>query len=79
MEKKVRSFSEMNVSELEGILNKLEKELEEIVEERAFVLRQTGMHIRGRTVQAYEAEINRLKARIAEIEEILQTKKPELS
>jgi len=75
----VKSFSEMNVSELEGILTKLEKELEEIVEESTFVLRQTGMHIRGRTVQTYEAEVNRLKARIAEIEEILQTKKSGLS
>ena len=75
----MKSFSEMNVSELEGILTKLEKELEEIVEERTFVLGQTGMHIRGRTVQTYEAEVTRLKARISEIEEILQTKKSGLS
>ena len=64
----MKSFSEMNVRELEGILTKLEKELEEIVEERTFVLGQTGMHIRGRTVQTYEAEVTRLKARISEIE-----------
>jgi len=71
----MKTFMEMSVSELENWLNKSEKELEEIGEERKFVLRQTGMHIRGRTVKTYEVELERLKARIAEIKEVLKTRK----
>jgi bacterioferritin-associated ferredoxin len=58
-------------SKLEDRLNKLKEHLQEVLEERMFVLSQTGLHVPGRTVREYEVEINNLKKEIEEIENIL--------
>ena len=68
-------YKNLSVLELNAMLDKLKLDLEEIEEERIFVLSQTGLHVPGVKVKQYEAEINETKKRIADIEEILlQTK-----
>ncbi|WP_088226457.1 hypothetical protein [Desulfosporosinus sp. FKB] len=42
-------------------LETLSKELEELEEERDYVLKQTGLHLPGHTVKKYEAELSILK------------------
>lgn len=51
-------------AELQRIMDKLRDELEEVEEEKMFVLGQTGYHLPGATVKKYEAEIESLKKRI---------------
>jgi bacterioferritin-associated ferredoxin len=57
---------------MEERLLKLKENLEEVLEERTFVLSQTGLYTQGRTVKEYEDEINNLKKEIEEIENILK-------
>ena len=62
----------MNISELsyEDLNTKLQlflDELEELEEERSFVLKQTGLHLPGHTVKKYEAEIQSLKSSIEKV------------
>jgi len=68
----------MTPGELEKLLSELREHLEEVEEERMFVLRQTGVHLPGKTVREYEAEVNELKAKIDEVEIALRSKKTDL-
>lgn len=67
----MKAISDMTRDELEKYLAKLKEDLEEVEEERMFVLRQTGYHVSGGTVKKYEAEVTGLKAKIAEVEKLL--------
>lgn len=67
--------SEKSIIELENMLKKLTNELEEVEEERMFLLGQTGIHLPGATVKKYEAEINHLKERIEECKAAIEKKK----
>lgn len=46
-------------------LQTLSEELEELEEERSYVLKQTGLHLPGYTVKRYESESTRLQESIA--------------
>ena len=48
-------------------LKELSDELEELKEERSFVLNQTGIHLGGNVVKNYESEIIALTKSIAKI------------
>lgn len=61
------TLSTLNESDLRKRLQTLLDELEELEEERSFVLKQTGLHLPGHTVKKYEAEIQALKKTIDEV------------
>jgi len=71
----VEEYMEKTVEELEKILFKLKDELEEVEEERMFIMGQTGIHLPGATVKKYEAEVQGLKDRIEACETALNNKK----
>jgi len=60
--------------ELQQFLSDLQADLEEVEEERSFVLGQTGVHISASTVARYESERNALRVRIEEVEEALRAR-----
>lgn len=66
--------ADMTADQLEEYVSKLKEDLEEVEEERMFVLSQTGLHVSARTVTKYESDINRLKESIEEAEQALRTK-----
>lgn len=66
--------ADMTANQLEEYVSKLKEDLEEVEEERMFVLSQTGLHVSARTVTKYESDINRLKESIEEAEQALRTK-----
>lgn len=53
--------------DLERRLNTLEEELEELEEEKSYVMKQTGLHVGGGKVKQYEAQTIVLQKSIAEI------------
>lgn len=53
----MENLSALNKEALEKHLQRCLDELEELEEERSFVLKQTGLHLPGHTVKKYEAEI----------------------
>jgi hypothetical protein len=65
----------MSAAELEELLADLQADLEDVEEERAFVLGQTGVHISASTVARYESERESLRARIEQAEEALRTRR----
>ncbi|MGI6659667.1 MAG: hypothetical protein ACOX4N_09750 [Dethiobacteraceae bacterium] len=67
-------FENMEKSALKLKLQQLREELEEIEEERAIVLGQTGLHLPGSTVTKYEAETSYLKEQIEMLEDLLNSK-----
>jgi hypothetical protein len=67
----------MTVGELEEHLSKLRADLEEVEEERGFVLGQTGVHLSVSEVRRFESEILDLGARIEEVEEALRSRSPQ--
>ena len=67
-------YEKVTVTELEKEITKLKRDLEELEEERTFVLRQTGVHVSGATVKQYEADVEGTKERIVELQRILQRK-----
>ena len=75
----MNDYSHMTISELERFLSKLHTNLDEVEEERMFVLSQTGLHVPGATVKKYEAEVCTLRERIEETEKALLSKKAEKS
>jgi hypothetical protein len=72
----MKDLSAMTIGELEGYLSNLKTDLEEVEEERIFVLSQTGLHVSAGAVKKYEVEINGLQARIEEVEQVLQANQP---
>lgn len=73
----MKDLSAMTIGELDKYLSSLKTDLEEVEEERMFVLSQTGLHVSAGTVKKYEAEINELQARIQEAEQVARAKRPE--
>ena len=67
----MEDLSKLKVEELERRLGVLEEELEELEEEKSFVLKQTGLHISGGKVKQYEAQTQSLKQSISELREKL--------
>lgn len=58
---------------LRHLLATLEADLEDLEEERMFVLGQTGVHLSASTVRRYDTEVVRLKERIDEIRRMLES------
>jgi hypothetical protein len=58
----------MSTADLESYLSKLQEDLEEVNEERMFVLGQTGLHVSAKAVQKYESDVAKLEGKIAEVE-----------
>lgn len=56
-------------------LQTLEEELEELEEEKGFVLKQTGLHVPGGKVKQYEAQTNALQESISELKAELDRRK----
>lgn len=73
----MKDLSGMAIAELDKYLAKLRADLEEVEEERLFVLRQTGLHVSAGTVKKYESELNDLKTKIDEAEQVLHTRQAE--
>jgi len=61
----------MSVAELENRLRTLEDELDELEEEKGYVLRQTGLHVSGGKVRQYEAQTIALQEAITAIKDEL--------
>jgi hypothetical protein len=70
----MKDLSEMTVDELEDLLASLRDDLEDLEEERAFVLGQTGVHLSVSAVTRYEVERRSLKEKIEEVEAALRTR-----
>ena len=62
-------------SDLESRLARLREELEDLEEERAFVLGQTGLHVSVKEVQRYESKMDSLRSKIGEVEQALNATK----
>lgn len=71
-------FEKMSVEELEKRLVRLKENLEDIEEERSFVLGQRGIHLSSSVVEKYQIEINDLNESISEVEELLREKRANL-
>lgn len=67
-------MGDMTGAELREFLSNLQADLEEVEEERSFVLGQTGVHISASTVARYESERNALRVRIEEVEDALRAR-----
>lgn len=71
----LEEYQEKSLEELENTLKKLTNDLEEVEEERMFLLGQTGVHLPGATVKKYEAEVNHLRERIEDCKAAIEKKK----
>ena len=65
---------EMTAKELEKHLSSLQMELEDLEEERTFVLGQTGLHVSAREVKNFEGRLDTLRDRIAEAKSLIEEK-----
>lgn len=63
----VEDLKNLSRQDLERRLNALEEELEELEEEKSFVLKQTGLHVGGGKVKQYEAQTQSLQLSISEL------------
>jgi len=66
----------MTIADIDRYLSRLKADLEEVEDERLFVLSQTGLHVSAGEVKKFEAEITELKARIEEVEQVLNAREP---
>lgn len=71
----LEDLSKLRVEDLTQRLRKLSEELEELEEERNFVLKQTGIHLPGRTVKKYEVDTTALKQSIGDLKAELEQRK----
>jgi hypothetical protein len=71
----MKDFTHMTDGELDERLSRLRADLEDVEEERLFVLGQTGLHVSAGAVKDYETEIDTLKARIEELESVVRAKR----
>ncbi|OLN31546.1 hypothetical protein [Desulfosporosinus metallidurans] len=74
----MENLSKMKIEELERRLGVLEEELDELEEEKNFVLKQTGLHISGGKVKQYEAQTQYLNQSISELREELMQRSSQL-
>ncbi|SFR10480.1 hypothetical protein [Desulfoscipio geothermicus] len=65
----------MNRRELEKKLENLQEDLEDLKQERHFMLEKTTIHVPGHARHRYEAEIKELEEKIKEIEKLLAENK----
>lgn len=71
----MENLATLSRADLERRLNTLEEELEELEEEKSFVLKQTGLHVGGGKVKQYEAQTQALQQSIAELKAELAQRK----
>lgn len=64
----------MSLESLKETLKEREDMLQEIEEERKFVLGQTGLHVSGKRVKEYEELLDRISNDIEDIRRILHRK-----
>lgn len=60
-------LTKLSLADLTRRLETLEEELEEVEEEKNYVLRQTGLHIGAVKAQKYQADTEALTQSIAEL------------
>lgn len=60
-------LTKLSLADIKRRLQTLEEELEELEEERNYVLRQTGLHIGAVKAQRYQADTEALTLSIAEL------------
>ncbi|HLA81039.1 MAG TPA: hypothetical protein VJP78_05310 [Thermoleophilia bacterium] len=77
IEEEMEDVADMTLGELDQLLLKLKDELEDVEEERMFVLGQTGLHVSAGSVRKYEGEISSLRAKIEEVSQALEAKRAE--
>ena len=65
----------LNDADLTRRLLKCSDELEELEEEKGYVLRQTGLHVSGGTVLKYEAQTISLTKSIADLKTEIERRK----
>lgn len=63
----VEDLSKLRKEDLERRLSVLLEELEELEEEKGFVLKQTGLHVPGGKVRQYETQTKALEESITEL------------
>ena len=73
----MRDLSGMTIAEVDKYLSKLKADLEDVEEERMFVLSQAGLHVSAGVVNRYDAEFSELKTAIEEVEQVVHAKKRE--
>ena len=61
----------LSLADIQRRLQTLEEELEEIEEEKNYVLKQTGLHVGGFKLKKYLADTEALTLSIAELKEEL--------
>ncbi len=71
----MEDLSKLRMDDLTRRLRKFSEELEELEEERSFVLKQTGIHLPGHVVKKFEADTSTLKKSIAELKAELEQRK----
>jgi hypothetical protein len=74
-EKIMGYLSKLSNEDLTRRLKALSEELEELEEERSFVLKQTGIHLPGHVVKKFETESIALMRSIAEFKEEIEGRK----
>ncbi len=70
----MEDLAKLDHAVLERRLQNLEDELEELEEEKSFVLKQTGLHVSGGKVKQYDAQTKVLQESIAEIRSELKAR-----
>ncbi len=73
----MKDLDEMSAADLEQLLVDLRVDLEDIEEERAFVLGQTGAHVSASAVARYESEREALREKIKAAEAALTARRSE--
>ena len=63
----MEDLSILRDADLARRLQTLTEELEELEEEKGYVLRQTGLHVSGGTMKKYESQTTILSESIAEL------------
>jgi len=71
----MEDLSTLRDEDLTRRLQTLSEELEELEEERSFVLKQTGLHLPGHTVKRYEVQTQTLRESITELKAELELRK----
>ncbi|MDP4126535.1 MAG: hypothetical protein Q8912_06315 [Bacillota bacterium] len=71
----MEDISTLRNEDLTRRLQTLSEELEELEEEKSFVLKQTGLHLPGHTVTKYATQIETLKESIGELNAELERRK----
>ncbi len=63
----MEDLSKLRDEDLIRRIQTLSEELEELEEEKGFVLRQTGLHLPGHVVKKYESQTTALQESISEL------------